>query len=353
MEGATMTHYFKKSLSLVLLAGALLGGEQLVQAQTAAAKTQSTATIVSKLNSYTKAKSAGPTKDYYYTNGKARFGSFAGIKTGGTHFASDSHHRSATARAVLTYGEYKSSKGSRQGTPRDPYKWPSSNPIVAVTYSLTHHTYHGYLWNRSHSIGDSLLGKKSYTSSANFTTGTRSQNVGADQNGGMRYAEEKVEHYWASHPGTKRTVKYETTPVYHGNEVIPRGSIVDIKSSDNKLNTEVVVLNSDEGVKINYSTGKATAKKTVTKSKSTTKKTTKKSTKKTVKKTVKRTSKKSSKTHKSGKWTVAASGKVFVSNSNIYYTKVKNPGNYTYESRSAAIHGGARKAVRGNGYAQP
>ncbi|WP_054699351.1 hypothetical protein [Secundilactobacillus odoratitofui] len=169
----------------------------------------------------------------------------------------------------------------------------------------------------------------------------------------MRYAEEKVEHYWASHPGTKRTVKYETTPVYHGNEVIPRGSIVDIKSSDNKLNTEVVVLNSDEGVKINYSTGKRLPRRRLLNPSRPLRKQLKKSTKKTVKKTVKRTSKKSSKTHKSGKWTVAASGKVFVSNSNIYYTKVKNPGNYTYESRSAAIHGGARKAVRGNGYAQP
>ncbi|GAA3617879.1 DNA/RNA non-specific endonuclease [Secundilactobacillus similis] len=340
-----MNQYLKKSLSLVLLTGALFGGGQLIHTQTASAKAQSASVVASKLTSYTNAKSAGPTKDYYYTNGKAQFGSFAGIKTGGTHFATDSHHRSATARAVLTYSEYKASQGSRQGTPRDPYKWPSSNPIVAVTYSLTHRTYHGYLWNRSHSIGDSLLGKKSYTSNANFTTGTRSQNVGADQNGGMRYAEEKVENYWASHPGTKRTVKYETTPVYRGSEVIPRGSIVDIKSSDGKLNTEVVVLNSDEGVKINYSTGKTSVKKTATTVKKTTaKKTTKKTT---------ATKTTSSKLRKSGKWTIAASGKVFVSKSKIYYTKVTNPGNYTYESRTAAIHSGARKAVRGNGYAQP
>lgn len=334
-----MNQYLKKSLSLVLLTGALFGGGQLLHAQPATAKTQSASAVASKLTSYTNAESAGPTKDYYYLNGKARFGSFAGIKAGGTHFASDSRHRSATARAVLTYSEYKASQGSRQGTPRDPYKWPSSNPIVAVTYSLTHHTYHGYLWNRSHSIGDSLLGKKSYTSSANFTTGTRSQNVGADQNGGMRYAEEQVEHYWASHPGTKRTVKYETTPVYRGSEVIPRGSIVDIKSSDGKLNREVVVLNSDEGIKINYATGKTSAKKTV-------------ATKTTTKKSATTTST-SSKLRKSGKWTIAASGKVFVSKSNIYYTKVTNPGNYTYESKAAAIRSGARQAVRGNGYAQP
>lgn len=107
------------------------------------------------------------------------------MKAGDYHFASDSQGQASTAKAVLTYSEYKSSKGSRQGDPLDPPSWPSSNPKVAISYILAGRTYHGYLYNRGHSIGDSLLGAKSYTSEYNFTTGTRSQNVGADQNGGM------------------------------------------------------------------------------------------------------------------------------------------------------------------------
>lgn len=54
-----------------------------------------------------------------------------------------------------------------------------------------------------------------------------------------------------------------------------------------------------------------------------------------------------------GGWTTAASGMVFVSDSNKYYTSVKNPGNYQYMSQSAADNSGAKPAPRGNQYARP
>nr|WP_225423039.1 DNA/RNA non-specific endonuclease [Secundilactobacillus malefermentans] len=188
--------------------------------------------ILTKLVSYTDKESAGPNSNYYWTSGKARMAQFKSNKAGYYHFTSDSQGRPTTARAVLTYNEYQSSRGSRQGDPLGPIGWPADNPKVAISYSLTGRTYHGYLYNRSHSIGDSLLGKKSYTSADNFTTGTRPQNVGANQGGGMRHAEETAEQYWESNPNSKTTIKYETTPLYKGSEEIPRGSIVDIKSSD-------------------------------------------------------------------------------------------------------------------------
>ncbi|MZQ81078.1 deoxyribonuclease [Paenibacillus sp. 5J-6] len=228
-------------------------------ASSASSSTSSESEILAKLMTYTNAQSPGPTKDYYWENGAARLSGFDAMKAGDYHFTSDSQGRSATARAVLTYAEFKASKGERQGTPLDPPAWPAHNPKVAIGYSLTGKTYHGYLYNRSHSIADSLLGKGSYTSPYNFTTGTRSQNVGADQNGGMRATEEKVERFWSSHVNTSVTIEYETTPLYSGNETIPRGSIVDVKSSDGSLNFEIIVINDAEGHTINYNNGADTS----------------------------------------------------------------------------------------------
>ncbi|WP_408640964.1 DNA/RNA non-specific endonuclease [Secundilactobacillus angelensis] len=306
---------------------------------------QSHSSVLKKLVSYTDKQSAGPTGDYYWHVGKACLTGFSHLKAGDYHFASDSQQRPAMARAKLTYQEYAASKGGRQGDPLEPYAWPSNNPIVAISYTATGRTYHGYLWNRSHSIGDSLLGAKSYTSSNNFTTGTRPQNVGADQDGGMRYGEETVEDYWASHPGTRHTVEYQTTPIYKGNESIPRGSLVDIKSSDGAINTEIAVINDAEGIKIDYSTGDNNAKPyhraaTTSYPKHTTTQ-------------PEKTAPASTKGTTSGKWHVAKSGYVYVSDSHKFYTRVVNPGNYTYESRSKAESSGATEALRGNQYAQP
>lgn len=316
-----------------------------------AAATQRDRTILSKLVYYTDHESAGPTQNYYYVNGRAKLSGFRHLKAGHYHFSSDSQGRSATARAVLTYSEYQSSEGSRQGEPLAPPAWPAANPEVAIHYSLTGRTYHGYLFNRSHSIADSLLGAKSYTSEYNFTTGTRPQNVGANQDGGMRYAEETAEDYWEAHPGTQHTIDYETTPLYKGDETIPRGSVVNIKSSDDAINTEIVVLNSVEGIKINYQTGTSDAKPithhSVAYHHSTTNVTSSRHQhQSTAHQTV------NSQT-KQGQWTVAGAGMVFVSDSNKFYSEVINPGNYQYMSQTKAEASGATRAARGNQYARP
>lgn len=313
--------------------------------------------VLKKLVSYTNQESAGPTQDYYWKLGKSRTTGFKNLKAGDYHFASDSQGRAGTARAVLTYGEYADSRGSRQGSPLEPSSWPTENPKVAISYVLTGRTYHGYLYNRSHSIGDSLLGAKSYTSENNFTTGTRPQNVGANQDGGMRYAEETAESYWEANPNTNDTIKYETTPLYYRSETIPRGSIVDIKSSDGQLNMAVAVINSAEGIKINYNTGSNNAKPIS----STSRQSSHASSANTgygyhSSASHKTSTTASSNTHsgtKSGQWTIAAAGMVYVSDSNKYYSQVTNPGNYTYESESAAQSSGATRAARGNQYARP
>ncbi|GAK48698.1 deoxyribonuclease [Secundilactobacillus oryzae JCM 18671] len=311
-----------------------------------AVKANDNQVLLSKLVSYTNHESAGPNGDYYWTNGKARFEVSPNLKAGDYHFAGDSLGRASTAKAVLTYKECESSRGSRQGSPLDPVGWPIDNPRVAITYQLTGRTYHGYLFNRSHSIGDSLLGAKSYTSENNFTTGTRPQNVGADQNGGMRYAEETAEDYWESHPNTTNTIHYETTPLYHAKEEVPRGSVVDIKSSDGVINTEIVVINSVEGIQLDYSDGSSDAKEYVPARKPTTA-TPKKST------STAQSSQTSHSPTKSGEWTIAGQGMVYVSDSDKYYSRVTNPGNYQYVTESQAMSQGAQRASRGNQYARP
>lgn len=254
---------------------------------------------------------------------------------------------------MLTYSEYRLSKGSRQGDPLEPPAWPE-NKLVAINFGLTGRTYHGYLYNRSHSIGDSLLGAKSHTSTNNFTTGTRPQNVGADQNGGMRAAEEAAESYWKDNPNTRHVIYYQTTPLYQKSETMPRGSVVDVRSSDKVLNTQIVVINDAEGIKIDYSDGRNNAKPYQHRNSSSA----------SSRQSTSSNTTEASNSHQStgsttgtmttnGSWTVAASGMVFVSDSDKYYSEVKNPNNYQYESASQASASGATRAQRGNQYARP
>jgi len=243
----------KTATILVLFSGVILTGcsDQFTKGSQPAAAPSA---ITKKLITYTDQQSPGPNKNYYWENGKAQSIDFSKMSAGSVDFESDAQGRSGEAKAILTYKEYENSKGKRQGSPLDPPSWPK-NIKVPITFSLTNRTYHGYLYNRSHSISDSLLGKASYSSKFNFTTGTRSQNVGANQKGGMRAAEELAENYWKAHPNTKETIKYVTRPIYKGDETIPRGSIVDEKSSDGVIDKEIVVINSAEGFRINYYTG--------------------------------------------------------------------------------------------------
>lgn len=210
--------------------------------------------VMATLINLTNQANAGENRNYYFEAGKARLQDDNDLKNGQLDFKLDSYGRSSTARGKLTYQMFEKSKGKRQGQPLDPPYWPK-NFKTEIHYSLTGRTYHGYIYNRSHSIADSLGGEATYTSKANFTTGTRPQNVGANQKGGMRYAEEMVENYWKEHVNTTEIVHYQVEPMYKNNEGIPRGSIIDIKSSDNVLNKRIVVINDVEGMKINYETG--------------------------------------------------------------------------------------------------
>ena len=131
----------------------------------------------------------------------------------------------------------------------DPSGWPSSNPKVSI--AAPHgKTYNGYLWNRSHLIADSLGGQ---AIRVNAITGTRMQNVGANDgksSGGMAYCEWQARDWLDSHPDG--TLYYRATPMYLGEELIPRSVVVDMKSSDGSIDKMVLVYNAAKGFDIDY-----------------------------------------------------------------------------------------------------
>lgn len=87
----------------------------------------------------------------------------------------------------------------------------------------------------------------------NVVTGTRTQNVGEDAKGGMRYSEIKAQEWLeANHDGT---LYYGAKPVYEGNELVPRTVIVSMLSSDGTIDEKVIVFNSANGFEINYADG--------------------------------------------------------------------------------------------------
>lgn len=110
---------------------------------------------------------------------------------------------------------------------------------------------HGYLFDRSHLIADSLGGRP-YRN--NLITGTRTQNVGNnDRKGGMQYIENKVLTYINQNPSVH--VYYKAEPVYVGTELVPRYVVVSALSSDGVIDEKVRVFNTANGFTIDYQNG--------------------------------------------------------------------------------------------------
>ena len=173
----------------------------------------------------------------------------------------DALGRSGQAYGLVNYKAVMESKGWRADFEpnSDPSGWSqygrSNNKKVTITLP-NGKTYNAYdFYNRSHLIADSL-GGRSYRN--NLITGTRQQNVGNnDKKSGMQYIEEKVKTYVEQ---TKNNVYYEVTPVYNGDELLPRYVIVNAKSDDGVINEKVKVFNNASGYEVNYSNGSFTKK---------------------------------------------------------------------------------------------
>lgn len=114
--------------------------------------------------------------------------------------------------------------------------------------------YHGWMYNRSHLLADSLGGTPT---SNNLVTGTRGQNVGSTGNsGGMAYTEVKARDYLdGSTDANACPLYYAATANYTGDELLPRTVTVDIQSCDQSIDERVVVDNTANGFDIDYATG--------------------------------------------------------------------------------------------------
>ena len=106
----------------------------------------------------------------------------------------------------------------------------------------------GWLYNRSHLIGFQLTGENA--KEKNLITGTRSMNVD-----GMLLFENMTADYIKE---TGNHVMYRVTPVFEGDELVPRGVLMEGKSVEDNgegILFNVFVYNVQPGVEINYMTG--------------------------------------------------------------------------------------------------
>ena len=189
--------------------------------------------------------------DYYRIVGKAVFDSDV---PEGEIWYSDLDVLGRTQRAVgrITYDMVEESKGKRDdfGANDDPSGWPEHNEKIEIDLG-DGKTYHGYSVNRSHCIANQLGGE---ASKRNCVTGLRTQNVGKNNgDGGMQHTESLATEYLENnHNGV---VYYSVTPVYEGDELIPRSVFVDIKSDDGSIDQQVEVFNACRGINLDFYTG--------------------------------------------------------------------------------------------------
>ena len=189
------------------------------------------------------------TGNYNETVGKAKF--TYKIADGVKYGKLDKFGRPTYATIRVTPKLYaKEKKEKREPIKVDPCGWLKKNPKVVIKHK-DGSTYKGFMYNRSHMIADSLGGDPIYE---NLVTGTRPQNVGGrGNNGGMAYLETKIRDYF--NRGSKCTVDYEVINVYASDkDKLPVYSICNAKSSDKKIDEQVIVYNSAEGYDIDYRT---------------------------------------------------------------------------------------------------
>lgn len=162
----------------------------------------------------------------------------------------DRLNRTLAAHGYLTYNNIKRGQDARADISKiKPSGWVS-NGRVSVKYA-NGKSYNGTFYNRSHLIAHTLGGDdKGY----NLITGTRAQNVGTgDGDEGMQYPESLAKKYLTQNK--KGSLYYIATPIYQGDELVPREVTVDILSDDGSINQHIIVNNDMPGYRIDYATG--------------------------------------------------------------------------------------------------
>ncbi|PWH05358.1 endonuclease [Brachybacterium endophyticum] len=213
------------------------------------------------------ASSAGPVTsdldfdgDYFTVTGKAHI-DHKDAKAGAvTYCPLDDLERATCAYGKLTpeLREHAQASG-RQEIDVDPAGWDVNGEvdIPALPDVTGSKAYHGWFWNRSHLVADSLGGDPSHE---NLVMGTRTQNVGSTQQdgqyaGGMAHTEQAARDYLDSADAEGCPLYYAATPRYTGDELIPRTVTVDIRSCNGSIDEHVEVANTAAEYAIDYTTG--------------------------------------------------------------------------------------------------
>lgn len=212
-----------------------------------------------------RSESADQNNDYFTVTGPAEI-EHPDTQTGRiTYCEPDRLERPTCAHGRLTSSQRAAArKSDRQEITVDPVGWPDRNAEVSIpglAGVANSKTYHGWMWNRSHLIADSLGGD---ASRLNLITGTRMQNVGSAQtrgqySGGMAHTELLAREYLDNHDGDACPLYYAVTPDYLRSELIPRTVLVDIRSCDGSIDERVVVWNTANGWQMDYTTGEYTS----------------------------------------------------------------------------------------------
>ncbi|MBS9335243.1 DNA/RNA non-specific endonuclease [Fructobacillus sp. M1-13] len=110
------------------------------------------------------------------------------------------------------------------------------------------------LYNKSHIVGYQFFGMPTMVTE-NMTTGTRVENAYP----GQLVPEDDIRYAIKQNPNI--TIRGQVTPIYSGNELLPRGVHYMAKSVEDNgqtLNLNYWIFNVQPGVSINYMTGAAT-----------------------------------------------------------------------------------------------
>lgn len=150
----------------------------------------------------------------------------------------DDLKRAGQANALL--GQDLMPTESRERLNYEPTGWRS--------YQVNYKNQTGSLYNRSHLIGFQLAGENN--TPQNLVTGTWQMNAY-----GMEFYETEIKYYLKQ---TNHQVRYQVTPIYREQELVPRGVHMMARSiEDNAISFNVYIFNVQPDISINYKTGLA------------------------------------------------------------------------------------------------
>ena len=186
--------------------------------------------------------------NYYTALGKAHFDATCNIPSGGYNYKGVINGAGQVGAACAKITE----KHKRVDPIDDPAGF-SKNAKVSIPSVNGKKPYNGYFYNRSHMISAALGGSPK---AENLITGTRMQNVGERNKGGMRYTETQAEKYVASPKAKTCALTYEVTPHYRNTtDAVPTWVEVNMQSCDKSIDERVAVFNDAAGHTIDYATG--------------------------------------------------------------------------------------------------